>query len=253
MTCELDWRPAAGLYAALLTPQGKILFDFLVTEGDGALLLDCAADHAEALLKKLTMYRLRAKIEIDASPATGGLCGLEGHPEPAGLCRPRHQLPRSQACRAGPAQHRRGGRDAAISWQARAAYHADAAGAWACRKAGDFGSDKIFALDAGLDELHGVSFDKGLLCRPGIDLADEASRARRRKRILPVTADAPLPAARHRRHARRHRDWRNDFGLWLGAVLPWCGWTGWMRRKSAIDGGEIAVRVDKPGMAGVRA
>ena len=37
------WRRAAGLYTALLTPQGKILFDFLVTEGDGAVLLDWRA------------------------------------------------------------------------------------------------------------------------------------------------------------------------------------------------------------------
>ena len=43
--------PGMGLYAALLSPQGKILFDFFLCEGDGALLLDCAADAAEALLK----------------------------------------------------------------------------------------------------------------------------------------------------------------------------------------------------------
>ena len=38
--------PGSGLYTALLSPQGKILFDFLVTEGDGALLLDVARDAA---------------------------------------------------------------------------------------------------------------------------------------------------------------------------------------------------------------
>src|SRR5271155_164427 len=56
--------PGNGLYAALLSPQGKILFDFLIAEGDGALLLDCSTAHAEALVKKLRQYRLRAKIEI---------------------------------------------------------------------------------------------------------------------------------------------------------------------------------------------
>ena len=59
-----DLQPGHGIYAALLTPQGKILFDFLIAEGDGALLLDCAAATAEALVKKLKQYRLRARIEI---------------------------------------------------------------------------------------------------------------------------------------------------------------------------------------------
>src|ERR1700748_1324118 len=63
-----ELAPGRGLYAALLTPQGKILFDFLVAEGDGAMLLDCAATMAEALLKRLTLYRLRAKIGIAIRP-----------------------------------------------------------------------------------------------------------------------------------------------------------------------------------------
>ena len=72
--------PGTGLYAALLTPQGKILFDFLLAEGDGALLLDCAAAQAEALLKRLTMYRLRAKIGIALRPQLSVYVGLSGRP-----------------------------------------------------------------------------------------------------------------------------------------------------------------------------
>ncbi|MBS0281649.1 MAG: folate-binding protein, partial [Proteobacteria bacterium] len=72
--------PQTGLYAALLTPQGKILFDFLVTEGDGAVLLDCPADRAEALAKRLTMYRLRAKIGIAIRPQLAVYAGLTGRP-----------------------------------------------------------------------------------------------------------------------------------------------------------------------------
>src|SRR5436190_15732548 len=56
--------PDAPLYAALLTPQGKILFDFLLYQRDGAILLDCARPTAEAFHKRLSMYRLRAKVEI---------------------------------------------------------------------------------------------------------------------------------------------------------------------------------------------
>jgi folate-binding protein YgfZ len=58
----------------------------------------------------------------------------------------------------------------------------------------DFGSDKIFALDAGLDELHGVAFDKG--CYVGQELtARMKHRGTARKRVLPVRADSMLPPA----------------------------------------------------------
>ena len=57
--------PERAIYAALLTPQGKYLFDFFIIEHDGEFLLDCEAARAEALIKRLTMYRLRAKVEIE--------------------------------------------------------------------------------------------------------------------------------------------------------------------------------------------
>src|SRR5438046_1058845 len=56
--------PDNPLYAALLTPQGKILFDFLIYERDGAVLLDCARASAEVFQKGLTLYKLRAKVEL---------------------------------------------------------------------------------------------------------------------------------------------------------------------------------------------
>src|ERR1700759_3328375 len=67
----LGLKPGAGLYTALLSPQGKILWDFLLTEGDGALLLDVAASARDALLKKLKLYRLRAAVEIEARDQLG--------------------------------------------------------------------------------------------------------------------------------------------------------------------------------------
>src|SRR5882757_2831841 len=73
--------PGTGLYTALLSPQGKILFDFLVTEGDGALLLDVARESADALLKKLKMYRLRTKVEVEARGPLGVYVNLSGHPD----------------------------------------------------------------------------------------------------------------------------------------------------------------------------
>ncbi|WP_370189079.1 folate-binding protein YgfZ [Qipengyuania sp.] len=57
-------------YAGLLTPQGKTLFDFIVWPGKpGELLLDCEADAAEDLVKRLSLYRLRRKIAITVDPA----------------------------------------------------------------------------------------------------------------------------------------------------------------------------------------
>ena len=60
------------VYAGLLTPQGKTLFDFIVWPGaDGALLLDCEADAAEDLARRLSLYRLRRKLTIAVDPALG--------------------------------------------------------------------------------------------------------------------------------------------------------------------------------------
>jgi folate-binding protein YgfZ len=60
------------VYAGLLTAQGKALFDFIVWPGaDGALLLDCEADAAEELVKRLSLYRLRRKLTIEVDPGLG--------------------------------------------------------------------------------------------------------------------------------------------------------------------------------------
>ena len=57
-----------SVYAALLTPQGKVLFDFLITRHGGGYLLDTAADKTAELVKRLQMYRLRSRVDItDAS------------------------------------------------------------------------------------------------------------------------------------------------------------------------------------------
>jgi folate-binding protein YgfZ len=59
-------------YAGLLTAQGKTLFDFLIwPAGEGALLLDCEADAADELVKRLSLYRLRRKIAIERDDTLG--------------------------------------------------------------------------------------------------------------------------------------------------------------------------------------
>lgn len=166
--------PDHPLYAALLTPQGKMLFDFLISEGDGAVLLDCAATSAEVLAKRLTMYRLRAKVEIAVRPQLAIIWG-------EGLDDPRH-----------PALGKR-------SIVARAETGAEPSDAYlenrlklGIPEGADFGSDKMFALDVGLEELHGVSFDKG--CYVGQELtARMKHRGTARKRLLLIESDGALP------------------------------------------------------------
>ncbi|HSC18696.1 MAG TPA: hypothetical protein VLC74_07255 [Rhizomicrobium sp.] len=168
--------PNTPLYAALLTPQGKILFDFLLSEADGSLFLDCTAHSADRLLKRLVMYRLRAKVEM-ARRADLAVLWNSGQ----GLDDPR--WPALGKRLVGAPQ----GTDASTEYQTQRL-------ALGIPEGADFGSDKMFALDAGLEELHGVSFDKG--CYIGQELtARMKHRGTARKRLLPISTEdgAALP------------------------------------------------------------
>ena len=177
--------PDRALHAALLTPQGKILFDFLIAEGDAALLIDCARGDRDALVKRLTMYRLRAKVAIEPREQLEVFVGLTGRPAARGIT---FEDPRLAAL-----GHRSiGAREEMPSAvEPAAAYHAHRL-ALGVPEGGDFGSDRMFALDAGLDELHAIDFEKG--CYVGQELtARMKHRGTARKRLLTLTADAPLP------------------------------------------------------------
>src|ERR687890_1802007 len=64
-----DVAGALPVWAGLLTPQGKCLFDFIIwSEGDD-LLLDCEEAAADDLIKRLSIYRLRRPIRIERDPA----------------------------------------------------------------------------------------------------------------------------------------------------------------------------------------
>jgi tRNA-modifying protein YgfZ len=161
-------RPA---YTALLTPQGKILFDFLLYDGGGALLIDCLKTAREALIGRLSMYKLRARIEITARDDLNVVTAGPPDPRLAAL-----GLRSVVAATGKPAE---------------AAYHARRLDLGVPEGA-DFGTERLFALDAGLDELHAISFAKG--CYVGQELtARMKHRGKDRKRLLPVTAAVSLP------------------------------------------------------------
>ena len=67
-----DVTGALPVYAGLLSAQGKTLFDMIVWPGgEGSLLLDCEAEAAEDLVKRLSLYRLRRKLTIEVDPSLG--------------------------------------------------------------------------------------------------------------------------------------------------------------------------------------
>lgn len=72
-----DVTGALPAYAALLTAQGKTMFDMIVWQDGKDLLLDCEADQAEALAKRLSIYRLRRKLDIAVDPALNVLWSAE--------------------------------------------------------------------------------------------------------------------------------------------------------------------------------
>ncbi len=187
VTNDLDkLEPGRGLYAALLSPQGKIGFDFFVVEGEGGLLLDVAAQAREALLKKLKLYRLRAKVEITARDELAVYAALTGDAvrRAVSFVDPRHDGLPTRSIGA-VAEMPVGLPGTAGSYRALRLELGVPEGA-------DFGFEKIFALDGGLDELHAVSFEKG--CYVGQELtARMKHRATSRKRPVRLTAATDLP------------------------------------------------------------
>ncbi|HQS97012.1 MAG: folate-binding protein YgfZ [Novosphingobium sp. 17-62-19] len=83
-----DVKGALPVWSALLTAQGKVMFDFFVwPDASGGLLIDCEAAQADALAKRLTLYRLRRKIGIERADGLGVF--WQNHPGDGGANDPR--------------------------------------------------------------------------------------------------------------------------------------------------------------------
>ena len=181
-------------YAALLTPQGKILFDFLVLRAPGAppaFLLDCSKALAVDLAKRLAIYKLRAKVAIkDESAVLGVVADWGGaaempadalvylEPRAATLGR-RAILPRGAAEAFGEA--------------ALPAYEAARIDVGAPKGGVDFAYGDAFPHDADMDLFNGVDFRKG--CYVGQEVVSRMRhRGEARKRVMRVRLSGAAPA-----------------------------------------------------------
>ncbi len=180
-----------AIHAGLLSPQGKILFDFLVARTDGGFLLDVARDKAADLVKRLTLYRLRAKVELrDVSDRHVVLAEWGGDAVAAAamsFADPRHPALGQRSilpCGSSPSPSS----DAA-------AYHAHRIALGVPEGGKDYDFGDAFPHEANFDFLNGVSFDKG--CYVGQEIvARMEHRGTVRKRIVRVTVATDLPDAR---------------------------------------------------------
>jgi folate-binding protein YgfZ len=192
-------QPGFGRFGALLTPQGKITVDFLITEapaGDGGgFLIDCPRALAQGLADKLGFYKLRAKVEVEnRSDQLGVLAAWGGD-----------LAVKPELAFADP-------RSAALGWRIvtpaelaqevakligaelvdSAAYDAHRIASGVPRGGLDFMYGDAFPHETNMDRLHGVDFDKG--CYVGQEVVSRMQhRGTARTRTVRILLDGPAP------------------------------------------------------------
>ena len=174
-------RPGELRFGALLTPQGKLLFDLFILGRDDGCWLDVAADRRDALIQRLTIYKLRAKVEIAAVDASvWALWGGDASGWPAD--------PRLSAL---------GWRGYSVETPAaniadEAAYDAMRLALGVPDPARDCPSETTYPIEANFDLLNGIDFQKG--CFVG---QETTSRMKRRgaikTRMLPIDFEGAAP------------------------------------------------------------
>jgi folate-binding protein YgfZ len=182
-------------FAALLSPQGKILFDFFVLpDGDG-LLLDVDGAQAPTLAKRLALYKLRAAIEISDLSDHLAVAAVWGA-EPPGAAQGRI-VADPRATELGwrvvgpPAELEALGRD--FGNDGEAAYEAHRIACGVPRGGVDFAWGDAFPHEANMDRLHGIDFRKG--CYVGQEVVSRVEhRGLARKRVTAVAIEGPAPA-----------------------------------------------------------
>jgi folate-binding protein YgfZ len=192
-------QPGLGRFGALLTPQGKITTDFLITEAPsghgGGFLIDCPRVLAQGLADKLGFYKLRAKVVVEnLSDSLGVLAAWDGDPAlkpDLAFADPRNPalgwrilVPEELAQKAVDLI----GAEMVDS----AAYDAHRIASGVPRGGLDFIYGDAFPHETNMDRLHGVDFDKG--CYVGQEVVSRMQhRGTARTRTVRILLDGPAP------------------------------------------------------------
>lgn len=206
-----DVTKAAGrvVYAALLTAQGRFLHDFFIVPQDDALLIDCEAERRADLIRRLIMYKLRAKVTIEDRTESLAVVLAWGDTAPSALALPPDpgamRTEESGTIYVDPRQPSLGVRaivpaGRAADWIAEhglmttdeTAYDRHRIGLGVPDGSRDLPVEKALLLENRFDELHGIDWDKG--CYVGQEVtARMRYRSLVRKRLLPVAITGPVP------------------------------------------------------------
>jgi tRNA-modifying protein YgfZ len=187
-------------FAALLTPQGKIIVDFIIIEAPaadgGGFFLDCPRALATALAERLNFYKLRAKLLVeDLSEALGvmAIWGGDGASD-YGLCYADPRLTElGTRCMLPPHLAAAAAADFGAALVDAADYEAHRIVLGAPRGGLDFVYGDAFPHETDMDQLHGVDFDKG--CFVGQEVVSRIEhRGSARTRVVPVAYDGAAPA-----------------------------------------------------------
>jgi folate-binding protein YgfZ len=171
-------KEGTATYCGLLTPQGKILFDFLVSHRPQGFLIDCVGDQRDDLLKRLGLYKLRAKIAI--APEDGLAAYAILSEEGDGLADSR------------PGMGERIYHAAAPPEGEHAHYHSRRIELGFAEGGHDFAPSTLFPHEAGFDQFGALSFTKG--CFVGQEVVSRMEhRGTARSRIVPARVEGALP------------------------------------------------------------
>ena len=178
--------PGCAVWAALLTPQGKWLADFFIFADGERLLLDVEAAQRDDLARRLLRFRLRAKVMVEPDPL-GVYAAWDGCPDTG---------PDTGRYAPDPRLAEAGWRILACGLATNATtndYDAHRLRLGLPDGSRDMELEKSTLLEAGFDELHGVSWTKG--CYMGQELTARTKyRGLIKRRLVPVTAAHDLPA-----------------------------------------------------------
>jgi folate-binding protein YgfZ len=176
--------PEKSLYAALLTPQGKFLYDFFVYDWQGGVLLEYYKPMAADILKKLTLYRLRSKITFTDVSDQYMTIAAWGDEQP-NLKDPRHEKMGMRYITA---------EKLSDNLVPASEYHAHRIALTIPEMPDDLISGDSFPLLSNMEELHAIDYQKG--CYVGQEVTARSKyRGNLRKKIwtVKIEGDAPAP------------------------------------------------------------